>query len=53
MTRFRITITGDADPLFFASLIEDARKITPANGGGFTFEAGTHVPMDDDDKPWL
>lgn len=50
MTRFRITITGDADPIFFAPIIEDVRKLTE-RGGGFTFEVGAHA-LDGDDQPW-
>jgi hypothetical protein len=39
---FRITITGEADAVFIAALIEDVKKITP-EAGGFTFEYGTHA----------
>jgi hypothetical protein len=42
MNQFRITITGYADPIFIAALIEDVKKIMPADGG-FTFEFGTHA----------
>ena len=39
---FRIVITGYADDVFIASLIEDVKKLTPVDGG-FTFEYGTHT----------
>jgi hypothetical protein len=42
MHQFRITITGRADPLFIAALIEDAKRITPEDGG-FTFEYARHA----------
>lgn len=45
MTDFRITVTGDADPIFIASLIEDVKRITPIDGG-FTFDFGTHAVTD-------
>lgn len=46
--RFRIEITGSAEPEFFALLLEDAKKLTPESGG-FTFQVGTHAEGYNDD----
>jgi hypothetical protein len=47
MAEFRITVTGNADPVFVASLIEDLKRMTPVDGG-FTFQYGTHATQQGD-----
>jgi len=42
MSTFRITVTGYADAVFIASIIECVKNLTPEDGG-FTFEFGTHA----------
>ncbi|MTE24844.1 hypothetical protein [Microbacterium sp. ZXX196] len=43
---FRITIEGHADPEFFGSLVEQAKQMTPVDGG-FTMSVGTRAEGED------
>lgn len=45
LTSYRFVIEGTCDPLFLASLVEDAKKLTSEHGG-FTLSVGTHADVE-------